>query len=53
VRDALPGWARDRVGVEVEGGRLTVRVRPPSPVPALARRLEVSSTTWVRKAAPG
>jgi hypothetical protein len=53
VRAALPGWARDRVGVAVEGGRLTVRVWPPSPLPALARRLEVSSTTWVRKAAPG
>ena len=32
VREALPGWARQRVGVEVDGGRLTVRLRPPSPL---------------------
>ena len=53
VRDALPGWAQDHVVVEVDGGRLIVRVRPPSPLPALARRLEVSSTAWVHRAAPG
>jgi hypothetical protein len=53
VRDALPGWARDGVGVDVDGGRLTVRVQPPSPFPALARGLEVSSTASVRKAVPG
>ncbi len=49
VRDALPGWARRRVGVEVDGGRLIVRLRPPSPLRALARRLEVSSSAWVRR----
>ena len=38
VREALPGWARDRVGIEVDGGRLTVRLRPPSPLAAIARR---------------
>ena len=32
VREALPGWARQRVGVEIDGGRLTVRLRPPSPL---------------------
>jgi hypothetical protein len=49
VRKALPGWARDRVEVAVEGGELTVRLRPPSPVAELARRLEVSSSAWIRR----
>ena len=53
VRQALPGWARDRVGVEVDAGRLTVRLRPPSPIGALARRLELSSSAWVRRPAGG
>jgi hypothetical protein len=48
VREALPGWARQRVGVEVDGGRLTVRLQPPSPLGALARELEVGSSAWVR-----
>ena len=50
VREALPGWARHRVDVEVEGGRLTVHLRPPSPIGELARRLEVSSSAWVKRA---
>ncbi|MEK6327991.1 MAG: pilus assembly protein [Actinomycetota bacterium] len=53
VREALPGWARPRVGVEIDGGRLTVRLRPPSPLAGLARRLEVSSSAWVRRPANG
>src|SRR5438093_891435 len=44
VREALPGWARDRVAIDVHGGRLTVRLRPPSPIGALARRLELRSS---------
>ena len=48
VRDALPGWARGRSDVDVDGGRLTVRLEPPSPLRAIARGLEVSSSTWVR-----
>jgi len=53
VREALPGWARQRVGVKVDGGHLTVRLRPPSPLGSLARRLEVSSSAWVRTPADG
>jgi hypothetical protein len=49
VRAALPGWARDRVDVGVDGGRLTVRLRPPSPLGSVARHLEVSSSAWVRR----
>ena len=48
VEAALPGWAGDRVEVEIEGGSLTVRLRPPAALPALAGALEVSSTAWVR-----
>lgn len=46
VRAALPGWARDRVQVAVRGGRVEVSVRPPSPLAAVADRLEVSSSAW-------
>ena len=53
VREALPGWAGRRVGVEVDGGRLIVRLRPPSPLESLARRLEVRSSAWVRTPADG
>jgi hypothetical protein len=53
VREALPGWARHRVRVDVDGGRLTVRLRPPSPLGAIAQRLELSSSAWVRRPAGG
>ena len=53
VRQALPGWARQRVGVELDSGRLTVRLRPPAPLGTLARRLEVSSSAWVRRPGDG
>jgi hypothetical protein len=33
--------------VEVEGGRVQVHLRPPSPVKALAEGLEVSATATV------
>jgi hypothetical protein len=44
ARAALPGWARDRVAIEAQGGRVTVRLSAPSALDALSRRLEVSST---------
>ena len=50
ARSALPGWAEDDVRISVEGGRVTVRLRPPSPFRALAERLEVSSEASVRPA---
>lgn len=49
VRAALPGWADRRVAIERAGGRVTVSLRPPSPLTTLARALEVSSTAWVRR----
>lgn len=48
ARDALPDWAADDVDVSVEGGRVTVRLRPPSPLPALADRLAVTSSAVAR-----
>jgi hypothetical protein len=49
IRAALPGWADGRVETEVSGSRLTVRLRPPSPVSAIGRALEVRSSAWVRR----
>jgi hypothetical protein len=49
VEAALPGWARGRVELERDGGRVTVSLRPPSPLAALGRALEVSSSAWARR----
>jgi hypothetical protein len=51
ARDALPGWARGRVDVDVDGGHIAVRLRPPSPVPGVAERLASESEAWVRRPA--
>ncbi|HEX3239151.1 MAG TPA: hypothetical protein VHR18_03320 [Solirubrobacterales bacterium] len=50
ARAALPGWAEGDVEVAVEGGRVTVRLRPPSPFRAVAERLAVSSAASARPA---
>lgn len=50
AREALPGWADDDVSVSVEGGEVSVRLRPPSPVGAIADRLTVSSSAAARPA---
>ncbi|HSK49606.1 MAG TPA: hypothetical protein VK889_03830 [Solirubrobacterales bacterium] len=50
ARAALPGWAEDDVEVDVSGGRVTVRVQPPSPLAAVAERLTVTSSATVRTA---
>jgi len=49
VRNALPGWGRANASVGVSGGRVTVRVRPPSLVDAVARELEVESSASVAR----
>jgi hypothetical protein len=51
VEEALPGWAEKRVGVDVEGGEVSVRLRPPAPLAGLSERLAVTSTSWVRRPA--
>lgn len=48
AREALPGWAADDVQVEVSGGRVTVRLPPPSPLPQVAEHLAVASTAVAR-----
>jgi hypothetical protein len=48
ARDAVPGWAEDGVSVSVEGGRVTVRLRPPAPIPAIGRALAVTSSAQAR-----
>jgi hypothetical protein len=50
VRRALPGWAEDEVGLSVSGGRVTVRLRPPSLLPAIGDRLVMSSSAYARPA---
>jgi hypothetical protein len=50
AKEALPGWAADDVAVAVEGDEVSVTLRPPSPIPAVAKRLTVSSTADARAA---
>jgi hypothetical protein len=50
ARAALPGWAEDDVAVEVEGGEVSVRLRPPSPFEAVSERLAISSSAAARPA---
>ena len=40
ARDAVPGWSRRRISVRVTGRRVRVRLRPPSPIPGLAKVLQ-------------
>jgi hypothetical protein len=47
AKRALPGWSRARARVDVEGGRVEVHLRPPSPLTALAERLEVAGAATV------
>lgn len=41
MRGALPGWSEARARLEVGRSTVVVRVRPPSPLDWVARRLEV------------
>jgi len=49
VLAAMPGWAQDRVAVNVSAGQVDVAVRPPAPVAAVSRALEVSASAWSRE----
>lgn len=49
VRNALPGWSRANASVALNGGRVTVRLRPPSLIDAVARELEVESSATVAR----
>lgn len=50
VRAALPGWARGDLAVEIEGGRVSVRLLPPSPLAAVADHLAVTGSASARPA---
>lgn len=50
ARDALPDWAGAAAEVSVRGGRVTVTVRPPSPIPFVGDRLAMTSTAFARRA---
>ena len=43
VRDALPGWARDRVSVSRVGSRVRVRLRPPALFESMGDALATSA----------
>ena len=47
VRESLPGWSRARATVSVSRGTVRVRLRPPSPLDAVARRLTVGASASV------
>jgi len=51
--EALPGWARVRSQVSARGGEVTVELRPPAPIGAVARALSVTSEAWSRPARGG
>lgn len=43
VERALPGWSEAGASVEVGRESVRVRLRPPSPIAAVSRRLEVTA----------
>jgi hypothetical protein len=47
VRRALPGWSAAHARMTIERGRVRVRLRAPSPLHALAERLQVTATAAV------
>ena len=49
VRAALPGWSRVQARVSVTGGTVRLRLLPPSPIAALARKLEVDAHASVER----
>lgn len=44
---ALPGWSKARTRIEVRGGRVELRLRPPALLDALSERLEVRAAAEV------
>lgn len=46
--EALPGWARGRSHVSTGAGKVTVELRPPAPLAAVANALSVTSEAWSR-----
>jgi hypothetical protein len=53
ARQALPGWADERVEIAARGGEVKVELKPPSPLPPVGEALSVSSRAWARPAREG
>ena len=49
ARAAVPGWSRAQMHVEARGGRVRIRMRPPSPLRSVGRALEVEATASVER----
>jgi len=49
VRESLPGWSRARARVTVSGGTVRVRLRPPSPLDGVSRKLVVGASASVAR----
>ena len=47
ARAAVPGWSRARMTVSSGDGRVSVRMRPPSPLRVVARKLELQASAIV------
>jgi hypothetical protein len=47
VKEALPGWSEAGARVQVRADAVRVRLRPPSPIAAVARRFEVTADAAV------
>jgi len=49
VKEALPGWSKARAEVDVDEGRVAVRLQPPSPLHALSERLAITADAAVEE----
>jgi hypothetical protein len=47
ARDSVPGWSRAGMRVRLDDGRVRVTMRPPSPLRAVGRALEVEASAAV------
>ena len=46
---SLPGWSEAHTKIDVEGGRVEIRLRPPLVLQALGERLEVGAAAQVEE----
>jgi hypothetical protein len=47
ARAAVPGWSRAGMSVHADGGKVSVRMRPPSPLAVVRRAIELNATARV------
>ncbi len=53
ARGGLPGWAKGRIDVDVDGGSVEVALDPPALLPGLGGHLGVDSEAYARPAGEG